>query len=92
MEVTIRGPINPESGMVMNLDDLSDIMIECIMKPLDHKNIDKDVPFFENVTSTVENVAVFIWDSMILRLDKPELLFKIRIWENDESYVTYHGV
>ncbi|KAI1230724.1 6-pyruvoyl tetrahydrobiopterin synthase, partial [Lamprotornis superbus] len=44
--VTVRGEIDPVSGMVMNLTDLKEYMQEAIMEPLDHKNLDKDVPYF----------------------------------------------
>lgn len=51
MEVTVKGPVNPKTGMVMNLTDLKQYMAAAIMKPLDHKNLDKDVPHFKNVVS-----------------------------------------
>lgn len=40
VEVSVRGPVDRKTGMVMNLTDLKDIMNDCIIKPLDHKNID----------------------------------------------------
>ena len=75
----------------MNLTDLKEVMNECIMKPLDHKNIDMDVPYFRTTPSTAENIAVFIWDSMILRLQKPELLYEVKLWETDKNFVAYFG-
>ncbi|XP_027628681.1 6-pyruvoyl tetrahydrobiopterin synthase isoform X3 [Tupaia chinensis] len=56
--------IDPVTGMVMNLTDLKKYMEEAIMKPLDHKNLDLDVPYFANVVSTTENVAVYIWENL----------------------------
>ncbi|XP_064254029.1 6-pyruvoyl tetrahydrobiopterin synthase isoform X10 [Passer domesticus] len=50
--VTVRGEIDPVSGMVMNLTDLKEYMQEAIMEPLDHKNLDKDVPYFSEVVSS----------------------------------------
>ncbi|XP_067860443.1 6-pyruvoyl tetrahydrobiopterin synthase isoform X2 [Heptranchias perlo] len=49
VEVTVRGEINQATGMVINLTELKEHMQEAIMKPLDHKNLDKDVPHFANV-------------------------------------------
>ncbi|KAM6044929.1 6-pyruvoyl tetrahydrobiopterin synthase isoform 1-T2 [Theristicus caerulescens] len=49
--VTVRGEIDPVSGMVINLTDLKEYMQEAIMEPLDHKNLDKDVPYFAEVVS-----------------------------------------
>lgn len=47
VEVTIKGPINPKTGMVMNITELKQCMDVAIMEPLDHKNLDKDVDFFK---------------------------------------------
>lgn len=61
------------------------------MLPLDHRNIDKDVDYFKNFPSTAENIAVFIWDSVILKLAKPELLFEVKLYETDKNFVSYKG-
>lgn len=75
----------------MNLTDLKEIMNDCIMKPLDHKNIDKDVAYFKNTPSTAENIAVFIFDAMLERLNNPEMLFEVKLWETDKNCVIYQG-
>ncbi|CRK94134.1 CLUMA_CG007654, isoform A [Clunio marinus] len=90
-EVSVRGPIDRENGMVMNLTELKQLMNDCIMTTMDHKNIDMDVPYFKTIPSTAENIAVFIWDSLSARLPKPELLFEVKLWETDKNYVTYRG-
>lgn len=48
MEVTVRGPVDARTGMVMNITDMKAAMEKAIMKPLDHKNLDKDVSYFRN--------------------------------------------
>ncbi|PWA21639.1 hypothetical protein CCH79_00003397 [Gambusia affinis] len=88
--------IDPVTGMVMNLTDLKRCIEEVIMIPLDHKNLDKDVPYFANVvrcfsfTSTTENLAVYIWDNMAKALPA-SLLHEIRIHETDKNIVVYRG-
>lgn len=79
--------------MVMNIQDLKVIMDKAIMKTLDHKNIDKDVPYFVNskVVSTTENVAVFIWDQLKLHMSDPCLLHEVKIWETEKNIVVYRG-
>lgn len=91
VEVAIRGPVDRKTGMVMNLADLKQIMTEVVMKPLDHKNIDKDVPHFKNIPSTAENIAVFIWDALFEHLPEPKLLFEVKLWETDKNCVSYKG-
>ncbi|XP_028821413.1 6-pyruvoyl tetrahydrobiopterin synthase [Denticeps clupeoides] len=90
VEVTVRGKIDRKTGMVMNLTDLKHYIEEAIMKPLDHKNLDKDVPYFADVVSTTENLAVFIWDSMA-KLLPTNLLYEIKVHETDKNIVVYRG-
>ncbi|CAL1615151.1 unnamed protein product [Knipowitschia caucasica] len=90
VEVTVRGKIDALTGMVMNLTELKRCIEEVIMIPLDHKNLDQDVPYFGKVVSTTENVAVYIWDHMLQQL--PEgLLYEIKIHETDKNIVVYRG-
>ncbi|XP_037610494.1 6-pyruvoyl tetrahydrobiopterin synthase isoform X2 [Sebastes umbrosus] len=63
---------------------------DVIMTPLDHKNLDKDVPYFSTVVSTTENLAVYIWDNMVKVLP-PDLLYEIKIHETDKNVVVYRG-
>eukprot|EP00066_Takifugu_rubripes_P000736 XP_003961424.1 PREDICTED: 6-pyruvoyl tetrahydrobiopterin synthase [Takifugu rubripes] len=89
-EITVRGKIDHVTGMVMNLTDLKRCIEEVIMDPLDHKNLDKDVPYFASVVSTTENLAVYIWDNMVKVLP-PNLLDEVKIHETDKNIVVYRG-
>ncbi|XP_076332029.1 6-pyruvoyl tetrahydrobiopterin synthase purple isoform X2 [Tachypleus tridentatus] len=90
VEVTIKGEIDDTTGMVMNIADLKNYMNEAITKVIDHKNLDKDVPYFIEKVSTTENVAVFIWESL-----KPYiplgLLHSVKIYETDKNVVYFQG-
>ncbi|XP_059386098.1 6-pyruvoyl tetrahydrobiopterin synthase-like [Carassius carassius] len=90
VEVTVRGKIDKKTGMVMNLTDLKEFIEEAIMKPLDHKNMDLDVPYFADVVSTTENLSVFIWESLE-KLLPPDSLHEIKIYETDKNIVVYRG-
>nr|XP_057917254.1 6-pyruvoyl tetrahydrobiopterin synthase [Doryrhamphus excisus] len=90
VEITVRGKIDSITGMVMNLTDLKRSIEEVIMNPLDHKNLDKDVPYFANVASTTENLAVYIWDNMAKAI-APSKLYEIKIHETDKNIVIYRG-
>lgn len=91
VEISLKGPIDRTTGMVYNLTDLKQIMDDCIMKPLDHKNIDKDVLYFKTIPSTAENIAVYIWDSIYETLHNPDLLFEVKLYETDKNIVSYRG-
>lgn len=100
LEVTVRGPTDSRTGMVMNLTDLKKAIEVTVMDTLDHKNLDKDVPYFSSQSSgppsTTENVAVFIWNSLRDHMtdsrcaDAAEL-YEVKIWETDKNIVVYRG-
>lgn len=96
VEITVRGPINKLTGMIVNVRDLNAIIKKAVLEPLDHKNIDKDVPYFfnNNVISTTENLAVFIWNNVYdyLKACTDNIdLHKVRIKETDKNFITYKG-
>lgn len=90
-QVVLRGPVDPKTGMVFNLSDLKVYIQQCIMDPLDHKNIDLDVPYFKNKVSTVENITVYIWKNLKEMLSKPELLYEVKVYETDKNVAFYRG-
>ena len=90
VEVTVKGPVDEKTGMVMDLVELKKAVEEAIMKPLDHKNIDKDVEYFRNgVVSTTENVTVFIWNQ--LKNYTKELLHEVKVFETEKNIFSYRG-
>ncbi|XP_053125064.1 6-pyruvoyl tetrahydrobiopterin synthase-like [Hemicordylus capensis] len=88
--VTVRGEINPISGMFMNIYTLQKYMQEAIMEPLDHKNLDQDVEFFASVVSTTENLAVYIWNNLEKILPSG-CLYKVKLYESDKNFIVYKG-
>jgi len=91
VKVTLRGLINSQTGMVENITKLKEYMERAIMTKMDHKNLDQDVEFFKLHPSTTENVAYFIWKEMRAVMDKPELLYEVKIRETNNNSVTYRG-
>ena len=95
IEVTIKGKINPDSGMLVNLKDLSRIMKEEIIDKVDHKNLNIDVPFLEGIITTTENVTMKFWEVLedkINSLENTECsLHKIRVYETPRNFVEYYG-
>ncbi|XP_060107645.1 6-pyruvoyl tetrahydrobiopterin synthase-like [Heteronotia binoei] len=88
--VTVRGEINPTSGMVVDLADLKAYMKEAITERLDRKDLDQDIPCFANVVSTTENLALFIWENLQRHLPAGAL-YKIKLYETEENSVIYKG-
>jgi 6-pyruvoyltetrahydropterin/6-carboxytetrahydropterin synthase len=61
LEVAVEGAVEAATGMVVNLTDLDRILKEEVDRPLDHRNLNRDVPGFERTPPTAENLAVWIW-------------------------------
>ncbi len=89
LDVTVAGPLDPETGMVMDLNRLRVLLDELVFVELDHRNLDRDVPWLAGRISTAENVAQAIWE----RLQEPlgGLLRRVRLYESRMNYVDYRG-
>jgi len=61
LDVAVEGEIDPETSMIVNLTDIDRILKEEVDRPLDHRNLNRDVPDFARVPPTAENLAVWIW-------------------------------
>lgn len=90
MIVSIKGEINPETGFVMNLDDLKAIIFTEVEEYLDHKNLNVEVEEFQKLNPTVENIAVVIWNRIRAKLNA-ELELKITLYETPRNFVEYDG-
>lgn len=88
--VCVDGPIDPETGYVIDLKILSDIIDEEVKEAFDHKNLNLDCPEFENIIPTAENICVVIWNKLRKRLDNTFEL-ELTLWETDRNSVYYNG-
>ena len=86
--VTLRAIPDPVTGMIINLKDLKKIIKEKIVFKFDHKHLDEDLEEFRDIPSTVENVAIVIWD--LLKHDLPDL-YEVKVVETENNSVAYRG-
>jgi 6-pyruvoyltetrahydropterin/6-carboxytetrahydropterin synthase len=90
--VTVKGVPSSETGFVIDLKDLSVILKEKVVEPLDHKNLNLDVPFLAGMLASTENMAIQIWE----RIKEPigaagGELVKIKLVETENNFVEYYG-
>jgi len=88
--VSITGEIDPETGFVMDLKVLKDLIGEEIENALDHKNLNLDVPEFKELNPTAENIARVIWDKLRPHIDRAKEL-EVVLYETPRNFVTYTG-
>lgn len=93
VHVTVRGPVSEDTGMVMNLVDLAAIIREEVWEPMDHKHLNRDVPFLQGVIPTAENLAVVCWERIAPRLAAHQgcELTEVGLDESRGNRVSYRG-
>lgn len=86
--VKLVGMPNPETGYVIDLKVLSDLIQENVLNRFDHKNLNLDTVEFKNLNPTAENIAVVIYN--ILRAEiEPSLELQVRLYETERNFVEY---
>ena len=68
LELTVEGEVDPETGMIINLDDLKTIMKD-VLRDFDHKHLNEDNVHFKDLVPTSENIAKVLWDIFEERLE-----------------------
>lgn len=87
VEVTIKGSMGENS---FSINDFEKVVDDEFIKPLDHKNLNVDVPYFARAIPTVENIAAFAWKSLAGKFGEG-VLHCITIWETDRTSCSYYG-
>ncbi len=90
LDISVEGEIDPRTGYVMDVQRLKEVATECLVRHLDHKNLNLDVPWFADLNPTAENIAVVSW-RVLQPAVRPATLKRIRLWETDRNYVDYDG-
>ncbi|MAN58214.1 MAG: 6-pyruvoyl tetrahydrobiopterin synthase [Flavobacteriaceae bacterium] len=90
LEVGLTGTIDPETGYLIDLKLLKDIIREEVEEPFDHKNLNVEVPEFANLNPTVENIAIVIYNKLRQRLD-PGFKLTVKLYETPRNFVVYTG-
>lgn len=90
LTVSVTGAIDQETGFVIDVKILADIIYEEVESQFDHKNLNLDVPEFENLNPTAENIVVVIWNKIRKRI-KQEFDLEVVLYETARNFVTYKG-
>lgn len=90
--VTVVGSPDPETGFVIDLKTLKNIIREHVIVHLDHKNINLDVPFMAGKMASTENLAIAIWQQLAPHLNHERYkLYSIKLYETPRNFVEYKG-
>ncbi len=90
--VTVCGEVDPETGFVINLKILSEIVNQYVIDKLDHKNINLEVDFMKGKLASTENIAIGIWNQLETHINRLNAqLYCIKLCETENNYVEYFG-
>ena len=90
LEVWVTGEVDPETGFVMDLKILKELIESEIENRFDHKNLNLDTEEFKSMNPTAENICIVIWKLLRAKL-KQDLTLKVRLFETERNSVEYSG-
>jgi len=88
--VTVKGNPNPDTGFIMNVKELSDIIQKNVLDKIDHKNLNLDVDFMKDILPSTENLAKAIWQQLEPHIKECKL-HCVKLWETENIYAEYYG-
>jgi 6-pyruvoyltetrahydropterin/6-carboxytetrahydropterin synthase len=92
LEVTLEGEPDPATGMVFDLKRLKEVIEREIVEPMDHRFLNREVPPFDRIVPTTENLAVEIWRRLEPHTGaNGARLHAVRLYETEDLYVDYFG-
>ena len=86
--VKVVGEPDPETGFVIDMKALSDIIKENVLAKLDHKNLNLDLDHFKDLNPTAENICRVIYELLRVKID-PKLELQVRLYETERNFVEY---
>lgn len=90
LEVGVTGNIDPETGFLLDIKILKDILKVDIEDKFDHKNLNIEVEEFQDLNPTVENISIVIWKKLRQRLDE-KFSITVKLYETPRNFVIYNG-
>jgi 6-pyruvoyltetrahydropterin/6-carboxytetrahydropterin synthase len=93
LEVTVKGEIDPRTGMIADLGELQQAIDEYVVEPFDHTFLNKDIPYFKKVVPTAENIAVHIRDLLQAPIQATGAqLYKVKLIESPNNSCEVYGI
>lgn len=90
LEVTVAGEPDPDTGYVIDLGKLKALLEERILRHVDHRNLNLDVPFLEGIMPSTEHLCIVFWERISEHLPSGRL-HRIRLFETERNYAEYFG-
>ena len=90
-EVTVAGEIDPQTGFVVDLKWLKDVLEREVLAVYDHRHLNLEVPEFRDSLPTTENIAVAIWRRLETKMKDGARLHQVRVYEAPDLFADFYG-
>ena len=90
LEVSIKGPVNPETGWLIDLGDLNEIVKTNVVNILDHSQIEEDIEWFKDKQPSSENIVIWAWEKIEPLIEEGKL-YRLRLVETHSIHTDYYG-
>ena len=90
LEVVVKGDVDPETGFLINLKDLKEIIRKNVIEKVDHKNLNLDTDFMKAILPSSENITIAIWNQLVGKIPKGKL-HSVKLYETENNYFEYKG-
>ncbi len=91
LDVTVEGELDPETGYVLDLKALKQVVEDLVIQDVDHRNLNLDVDWLDGTNPTTENLVVAIWERIRPALPPDIQLKRLVLWETPRNRVEYEG-
>lgn len=91
LDVTVEGEVDPDTGFVIDLRALKELVHRRVVDEVDHRNLNEEVDWLDGVNPTTENLVVAFWDRLAEALPEGATLVRLVLWETPRNYVEYTG-
>ena len=91
LDITVCGYINDESGFIINLFDLNNIVKSKVIDVMDHSQIESDIPWFHSKQPSTENMVIFIWNQIVSEIPDSVKLYSVKLQETPTIFAEYFG-
>ncbi|MHB8339363.1 MAG: 6-pyruvoyl trahydropterin synthase family protein [Ignavibacteriaceae bacterium] len=90
LEVVVAGEVDPDTGFLIDLKILRDLINQNVLDKVDHKNLNLETDFLKGVIPTAENITIGIWNELVNKITTGKL-YSVKLYETENNYFEYKG-
>lgn len=90
LEVSVLGIPDRDTGYVMDLGVLGEVIERVVIEPCDHRNLNEEVPFLQGIIPTTENLVIAFWEELQPHI-RGGRLYSVRLYETERNFAEYRG-